>query len=56
MLKIRKKYTHVYIHILRGHAKFRENGIFFMPYAKKTKICIAKRPILIPKLVIYIDH
>jgi hypothetical protein len=32
--KSEKKYAHVYLHILRGHPKFHEKRIFFVPYAK----------------------
>jgi hypothetical protein len=34
---------HMYLHILRGYAKFHEKRIFFMSYAKKIKTCITKR-------------
>jgi hypothetical protein len=51
--KIRKKYAHIYLHILRGHAKFRKKLIFFVPYAKKTKTYVTKGPILVTNFIIF---
>jgi hypothetical protein len=51
--KLEKIRTCIYLHILHGHAKFREKWIFFIPYAKKTKACITERPILVPNFIIF---
>jgi hypothetical protein len=52
--KIRKKYSHVYIHILCAHAQFREKQIFLLAMQKKdTKKMCRERLILVPNFIIF---
>jgi hypothetical protein len=53
---LEKENKHLYLYILRAHAKFREERIFFMASTKRQKTCHEKAYFSTKLYHFYIDH